>query len=169
MLTRSGERSPEGAPQSASASAPISASAKSCTIARKRSGLACSSCLRNQLSKSIVLSTTVLLLARLRQDGARMTRWSAITGPAGQPSPSRPLHLGAASRRRSCGRDARTPPAGTLLAPTAPVELRALGASRYSDARGGKGLRNAAFALAKLLRRRGLERTCEVPVAWGRR
>jgi hypothetical protein len=46
MLTRSGERSPYGAPQSASASAPISASAKSCTIARNRSGLACSSCLR---------------------------------------------------------------------------------------------------------------------------
>src|ERR671931_862440 len=65
MLTRSGERSPYWAPQSASASAPISASAKSCTIARSRSGLACSSCLRSQLESSIVVSTTVLLLARL--------------------------------------------------------------------------------------------------------
>src|SRR5919201_2115217 len=65
MLTRSGERSPYGAPQSASASAPISASAKACTIARNRSGLACSTCLRSQLESSIVVSTTVLLLARL--------------------------------------------------------------------------------------------------------
>src|SRR6266545_6465064 len=31
---------------------------------------------------SIVCSTTVLLLAEVRQDLARMTRWSAITGPA---------------------------------------------------------------------------------------
>jgi hypothetical protein len=44
----------------------LSASAKSCTIARNRSGLACSSCLRSQLESSIVVSTTVPLLACLR-------------------------------------------------------------------------------------------------------
>src|SRR5262249_41354537 len=42
-----------------------SASAKSCTIARNRSGLACSSRLRSQLESSIVVSTTVSPLARL--------------------------------------------------------------------------------------------------------
>jgi hypothetical protein len=35
--------------------------------------------LRNQPDTSIVCSTTVLLLAEVRQDLARMTRWSAIT------------------------------------------------------------------------------------------
>ena len=39
---------------------PIRASAKSFTIARSRSGLACSSCLRSHSETSIVLSTTVL-------------------------------------------------------------------------------------------------------------
>jgi hypothetical protein len=63
MLTRSGERSPYSAPQSASASAPISASANSRTIARSRSGLASSNCLRSQSLMSIVVSTTVFLLA----------------------------------------------------------------------------------------------------------
>jgi hypothetical protein len=48
-------------------------------------------------------------------DVARMARWSAITGPAGPSSPSRSLHRGAASRRRSYSRGARTPRVGTLL------------------------------------------------------
>src|SRR5207237_2115377 len=48
-------------------------------------------------------------------DVARKARWSAITGAARPSSPSRSLHQGAASRRRSSGRGARTPRAGTLL------------------------------------------------------
>src|SRR5688572_23901427 len=44
-----------------------------------------------------------------------MTRWSATSGPAGPMSPSRSLHRGAASRRRSSPHRARTPRAGTLL------------------------------------------------------
>jgi len=47
-FTRSGERSPYPAPQTLSASALISASANSFTIARNKSGCACSSCLHNQ-------------------------------------------------------------------------------------------------------------------------
>jgi hypothetical protein len=49
------------------------------------------------------------------------------------------------------------------------IRAQALGASRYSDARGGNRPWNAAFALAKLLLRRGLERACEVLVAWARK
>src|SRR5262249_37880252 len=44
-----------------------------------------------------------------------MTRWSAISGPAGPPSPSRLLQRGAASRRRSSPQRAQTPRTGTLL------------------------------------------------------
>ena len=57
----------------------------SLTIARNRSGLANSSCLRNQLDTSIVCSTTVLLLAEVRQDLAKMTRWSAVARDPPQP------------------------------------------------------------------------------------
>jgi hypothetical protein len=96
-------------------SAPISASAKSGTIARSRSGLACSSCLRSRLESSIVVSTTVPPPRSSWIDVARMARWSAITGATRPSTPSRSLHRATASRRRNSGRGARTPRAGTLL------------------------------------------------------
>src|SRR6266545_2212306 len=62
---------------------------------------------------SIVCSTTVLLLAEVRQDLARMTRWSAITGPAAA-APRSPTAR-APRQRRKQPQPARTPRAGTLL------------------------------------------------------
>ena len=54
MFVRSWLRSPYPAPQTASASAPISASAKVCTIERSRSGLAWASCSSSQPETSIL-------------------------------------------------------------------------------------------------------------------
>src|SRR6266540_1031809 len=58
-------------------------------------------------------STTVLLLAEVRQDLARMTRWSAITGPAAT-APRSPTARTPRQRRKPAQRG-RTPRAGTLL------------------------------------------------------
>jgi len=60
-----------------------------------------------------VCSTTVLLLAEVRQDLARMTRWSAITGPAAA-APRSPTARAPRLRRKQ-PQPARTPRAGTLL------------------------------------------------------
>src|SRR2546425_90177 len=117
MLTRSGERSREAAPQSASASAPISASAKPSTISRSRPGLARSSRLRSQPSMPTVRSTTVLLLRSTLGTAGRenAASWSATSGPAGPPPPARSPHRGTANRQRNSPQRAQTPPAGTPL------------------------------------------------------
>jgi hypothetical protein len=67
------------------------------TIARSRSGLACSNCLRNQLESSIVgidlrAPPRLSLIGHREDDGGQLHR--ALGGP---PSPSRSLHRGAAS------------------------------------------------------------------------
>jgi hypothetical protein len=54
VFIRSSLRTPNGAPQTASASALISASANVVTIARSRSGLAWASCSSNQPDTSIL-------------------------------------------------------------------------------------------------------------------
>jgi len=54
IFTRSSLRTPNGAPQTASASAPISAPANVFTISRSRSGLAAASCSCSQPDRSIL-------------------------------------------------------------------------------------------------------------------
>ncbi len=58
-FTRSSLRCPYGAPQTASASADISASANVFTIARNRSGLADSSCSRSTPTGSTLLGAVI--------------------------------------------------------------------------------------------------------------
>jgi hypothetical protein len=62
-LVRSSLRTPYGAPQIASASALISASANVFTIARSRSGLAVSTCSRRKSAGSTPLGAVIALVS----------------------------------------------------------------------------------------------------------
>jgi hypothetical protein len=72
FVVRSSLRSPYGAPQIASASAPINASANVFTMLRSKSGLASSSCSSNQPDRSILGPTAIVVTPHSRSvEGTR--------------------------------------------------------------------------------------------------
>src|SRR5918912_3676409 len=93
-LVRSSLRCPYGAPQIASASADISASANVCTIARSRSGLADSSCSRSSPAGSRLLGAVIALVSfdldlavsKDLRDDRLLPHDTPTTGPSYTPS-----------------------------------------------------------------------------------